>query len=137
MRIHFGTDQEGPFTALSEKGRVLVAVRGIDPLKALDEALASVSRTLDDAKAVAVHAGPSGFSDVRRRVSAANGIAFALQLPVVATTEGAEAVAKISDADYLKAPAFAGAARFVMPLYERAPNITKSKKLPPLWNSAR
>lgn len=134
MRIHFGAGsgllagRQGPFSSVSEDGRVLAVEAGLDPISTLEIALKKANKKLEDAKQIAVHAGPSGFSDVRRRVSAANALAFALMIPLSAVGDKtAEDVAAMSD------DAFASEA--VMPLYAGAPNITKSKKRSPLWNA--
>lgn len=77
-------------------------------LPELQRLLVRANRSIQDISLIKVNPGPGGFSATRSGVAVANALAFALNVPVAEWPSG-----KIK--------------KMVLPKYDRAPNITKSK----------
>ena len=123
MRIHFGSAAEGPFVAFSAGGRVSHLETGetrADVLALFDRGLKKLKA--DDVEAIVIDRGPGVFSRVRHRVAVALALAEALDIPLAAVGPlSPEEGASLPDAAFKR-----GAV--VETLYDRAPNITTSKK---------
>lgn len=96
-------------------------------LPAIDRMLQAQKTKPEKLRAVGVVSGPGGFTAVRIGVAVANGLGYALNLPIIGIkgdefADDKELVLKIFERAKSVKPA-----KLVMPHYDREPNITIKK----------
>lgn len=91
LLLHIETATEISSVALSENGKVIALVEERSPnshsvvlTSQIEKVVADAHRTLNDLDAVVVSSGPGSFTGLRIGVSAAKGLCYALDKPLIA-----------------------------------------------------
>lgn len=106
------------------KGDVLMNTKSVHPVKCRKMAISPKTKLFNRVKGIIAVTGPDTFSTLRSNVAIANTLAFAWQIPVVGISrkefKNRKELLKIGFKKLKKTKI----GKFVMPVYDREPNIT-------------
>lgn len=122
---------QADFISLIERGGVLATAELIPEvgfneqlLQLIEKVLKEGGRSLNQLSVIAVVASGGTFSSLRATVATANGLAFALNIPVVKIAKSTAVEEIVNRCQAMDGTGFTGS---IMPEYDREPNITKAK----------